>query len=120
MVTAECTESDCRLRAAVVATLRIARLERRTSVKVTHPCRVNHHGGWLLIRLALPVSNLDGRDVEQILAVCEILLVAALPKLAALWAAKQKQPQLGMLRNLGQPLANLWRLFDAPRNVLAV
>ena len=75
---------------------------------------VNHHGSGLLIWLALPFSDLDGRDLKQVLSVSEIPLVTALPKLAAFRTTKQIEPQPGILCNLGKAPANLRRVLDAP------
>jgi len=58
--------------------------------------------------------------VKQILSVCEVPLVAALPKLAALWAMKQVNSKASVLCNLSQPLANSWRPLDAPSDALAI
>lgn len=120
VLSAEDTQPKCALSATVVTTRQITGLERGTRAKISHDSGENHHGCGLLIWLALPIRHLDGRNMKQILPVCEIPLVAALPKLAALRAAKQVEPQLGILRNLRKTLANLWRLLDAPRDALTV
>jgi hypothetical protein len=71
MLTTEHTKPDGSLLATLGAAGQVARLECASREEVAHGNRVNHHGCWLPVWLTLPVGDLNGRNVKQILSMSQ-------------------------------------------------